>query len=59
MLFQVFKRATAQRLREEGFQIIDASVNKKDRSFVVYYFEDSKEFREAFERVQRELKEGK
>ena len=58
-LYRVFKREVAQRLRKSGFEIIDAEVNKFNSCFVVYYFEDTPQFRKCFEKIQRELKEGK
>lgn len=57
MLFQIFKKSVAMELRENGFPIIDAMTNKKNPNFVVYLFEDTKELREEFERIQGKYKE--
>lgn len=58
-MFKVFKRSVAMRLKQEGFPIEDCMINLKHRDFIVYMFNDTEEFRVAFERVQRELKEEK
>ena len=47
-LKEVFKKSKAMQLRDMGFRIMDAKVNFEHPKFVIYYFEDTKEFREAF-----------
>ena len=52
-LKEVFKKSIAMSLRDEGFRIMDAKVNFEHPKFVIYYFEDSIEFRQAFDRLSR------
>ena len=47
----VFKKTVAMALRDMGFRIMDAKVNANHPDYVIYYFEDTKEFREAFDKL--------
>ena len=49
---EVFKKSIAIQLRDMGFRIMDAKVNFKHPKFVIYYFEDTKEFRQAFSKFK-------
>ena len=55
-MFKVFKRDIALKLRDRGFEIMDAYSNKKNPNYTVFCFIDSKELREAFEKINREGK---
>ena len=50
-LYPVFKKSNAMKLKEMGFPLEDASSNPKNPNFVIYYFEDTEEFREAFSKL--------
>ena len=52
-LKEVFKKSIAMSLKEMGFRIEDAKVNFEHPKFVIYYFEDTKEFREAFNKLSK------
>lgn len=52
-LKEVFKKSIAMSLKEMGFRIEDAKVNFEHHKFVIYYFEDTKEFREAFNKLSK------
>ena len=49
---EIFKRQLALQLRDMGFRIMDAKVNFEHPKFVIYYFEDTKEFRQAFDKLK-------
>ena len=49
---EVFKKSIAIQLRDMGFRIMDAKVNFEHPKFVIYYFEDTKEFRQAFNKLK-------
>ena len=51
-LKEVFKKSKAMQLREMGYPIMDAKVNFEHPKFVIYYFEDTEEFREAFNKLR-------
>ena len=52
-LKEVFKKSIAMSLKNMGFRIEDAKVNFEHPKFVIYYFEDTKEFREAFNKLSK------
>ena len=47
ILYTIFSRRVANELEKQGFRIIKMEPNHKDTRFMVYYFEDSVEFRDA------------
>lgn len=47
VLYTVFSRRVANELEKQGFRIIKMEKNDKNDKFLVYYFEDSVEFRDA------------
>ena len=55
----VFKKSVALKLIEEGFRVLDAKVNKESPTHVIFYFEDTKDFREEFTRISFEEKNKK
>lgn len=46
-LYAVFSRRVANELERQGFRIVKMDRNHKDERFLVYYFEDSVELRDA------------
>ena len=51
-LKEVFKKSIVMQLRDMCFRIMDAKVNFEHPKFVIYYFEDTKEFRQAFDKKE-------
>ena len=49
---EIFKRQLALQLRDLGNPILDAKVNFEHPKFVIYYFEDTEEFRQAFNKLK-------
>lgn len=47
VLYTVFSRRVANILEKKGFRIVKMEPNYKDEKYLVYYFEDSVEFRDA------------
>ena len=47
VLYTVFSRRDANELEKQGFRIVKMEKNEKNDKFLVYYFEDSVEFRDA------------
>lgn len=47
VLYTVFSRRVANELEKQGFRIVKMERNEKNDKFLVYYFEDSVEFRDA------------
>lgn len=46
-LYAVFNMKVANELEKQGFKVIKMDKNRKNPRYMVYYFEDSVEFREA------------
>ena len=46
-LYAVFNMKVANELVKQGFKVIKMDKNRKNPRYMVYYFEDSVEFREA------------
>jgi len=46
-LYAVFNIRVANKLEKQGFKVIKMDVNHKNPRYMVYYFEDSVELREA------------
>lgn len=46
-LYTVFSRRVANELEKQGFRIIKMERNHKNEKYLVYYFEDSVELRDA------------
>lgn len=49
--FKVFNRPIALELTRKGFSIIETIKNNKDNTKEVYIFEDTKNFRDTFDKV--------
>jgi len=47
ILYTVFSRRVANELEKQGFPIVKMERNHKNEKLLVYYFEDSVEFRRA------------
>ena len=47
VLYTVFSRRVANELEKQGFRIVKMEKNEKNDKYLVYYFEDSVEFRDA------------
>lgn len=47
VLYTVFSRRVANELEKQGFKIVKMERNEKNEKYLVYYFEDSVEFRNA------------
>lgn len=47
VLYTVFSRRVANELERQGFRIVKMEKNEKNDKYLVYYFEDSVEFRDA------------
>ena len=52
-LFPIFKKENAIKLRDMGNPIMDASSNKRNPNYVIYYFEDTEKFRKDFDSIQK------
>ena len=50
-LYPIFKRDNAMKLRNMGFPIFDASPNRRNPNYVIYYFEKTDEFVQAFNKI--------
>ena len=46
--FMVYSLRVANSLVKKGFQIVETGINLKCPQYQVFFFEDTKEFREAF-----------
>ncbi len=46
-LYTVFSRRVANELEKQGFRIVKMEKNHKNEKFLVYYFEDTVELRDA------------
>lgn len=46
-LYSIFSRRVANELEKQGFRIVKMEQNHKNEKYLVYYFEDSVEFRDA------------
>lgn len=46
-LYTVFSRRVANELEKKGFRIVRMEKNHKNERFLVYYFEDTVELRDA------------
>lgn len=49
--FTCYSLARATKLVDMGFPVIDTALNTKDPRYKVFYFEDTEEFRKAFEQI--------
>lgn len=47
VLYTVFSRRVANELEKQGFRVIKMEKNNKNEKYLVYYFEDTVEFRNA------------
>lgn len=47
ILYTVFSRRVANELEKQGFRIVKMEPNRKNKKYIVYYFEDTVEFRDA------------
>ena len=50
-LYPVFKKTNAMKLRDMGFPIFDASVNRRNPNYIIYFFEKSDKFLKAFDKL--------
>lgn len=50
-LYPVFKKTNAMKLRDMGFEIRDASTNRRNPNYVIYYFEKTDKFVQAFNKI--------
>ena len=50
-LYPIFKRDNAMKLRDMGFPIFDASTNRRNPNYVIYYFEKTDKFVQAFNKI--------
>ena len=50
-LYPIFKKETAMKLRDMGFPIFDASTNRRNPNYVIYYFEKTDKFVQAFNKI--------
>ena len=50
-LYPIFKRDNAMQLKKMGFPIEDASTNKRNPNYVIYYFEKTDKFVQAFDKI--------
>ena len=50
-LYPIFKRDNAMKLRDMGFEIRDASTNRRNPNYVIYYFEKTDKFVQAFNKI--------
>ena len=55
-LYPIFKKETAMKLKEIGFPIEDASTNKRNPNYIIYYFEKTDEFIQAFDKLNSKTK---
>lgn len=46
-LYTIFSRRVANELEKQGFRIVKMEKNHKNEKYLVYYFEDSVELRDA------------
>lgn len=46
-LYTIFSRRVANELERQGFRIVKMEKNHKNEKYLVYYFEDSVELRDA------------
>ena len=46
-LYAIFSRRVANELERQGFRVVKIEKNEKNNKYLVYYFEDSVEFRDA------------
>ena len=47
VLYTVFSRRVANELEKQGFKVVKMERNEKNKKYLVYYFEDTVEFRNA------------
>ena len=52
-MYPIFKRSNAMKLKELGFPIEVASTNKRNPNYVIYYFEKTDEFVQAFDKLNK------
>ena len=50
-LYPIFKRDNAMKLRDMGFPIFDANTTKRNHKHVIYYFEKTDKFVQAFNKI--------
>lgn len=55
-LYPIFKRDNAMKLRDMGFPIFDASTNRRNPNYIIYYFEKTDEFVQAFDKLNSKTK---
>ena len=55
-LYSIFKKDNAMQPKEMGFHIEDASTNKRNPNYVIYYFEKTDEFVQAFNKLNDKTK---
>ena len=55
-LYPIFKKDNAMQLKEMGFPIEDASTNKRNPNYVIYYFEKTDKFVQAFNKLNSKTK---
>ena len=58
-LYPIFKRDNAIKLRNMGFPIFDASTNKRNPNYVIYYFEKTDKFLKAFDKLNDRQEQNK
>lgn len=46
-LYAVFSRKVANELERQGFRVVKMEKNNKNEKYIVYYFNDTVEFRDA------------
>lgn len=50
-LYTIFMQKIANKLESRGFKVVKIAPNRKNSRYVVYYFEDSVEFRDALREI--------
>ena len=51
VFYTIFMQKIANKLESRGFKVIKIVPNKRDPRYVVYYFEDTPELREALQEI--------
>lgn len=50
-LYSVFSFEKAQIMLGKGFKVVNIAKNSKNSKFIVFYFQDTEEFRKAFKEI--------
>jgi len=50
-LYTIFMQRIANELESKGFNVVKMATNKKNPKYMVYYFEDTVELREALRSI--------